>query len=108
MDVRIRRTDDTDAGSLPIVVLTAETEGAEIVQLPLEDTDFVSGVYFAESIVLAWDEYVDSENTYSTSDIEAPYILSTTFHFEQPAVSCRSDISVPTFEVVVDSLGGPE
>jgi hypothetical protein len=108
VEVRIRPAEDADTGPLLIVVLSEETDGAETVLLPLEDTNLASGVYFAESIVLAWDEYSDTRYTYASSDPETPYTISTFFHFEQPAISCQSDISVPTFEVAADSLGGSE
>ena len=102
VEAGIRRAENADTGPLLIVVLTAETDGAETVRLPLEDTDLATGLYFAESIVLAWDEYPEDRYTYASSDAETPYILSTTFHFELAPVSCQSDVSVPTFEVVGD------
>jgi hypothetical protein len=47
VSVGIRLEDDPDAGRWPSIALQAETEGDEIVQLPLEDTALAPGIYFA-------------------------------------------------------------
>ncbi len=103
VEVRIRRVVDADAGPSPIVILTAETDGAETVQLPLEDTDLAYGLYSAESIVVAWEEYDETRHLYASSDVEMPYVVRWIYHFEQPEYRCQSEIPVPTFEVVGSS-----
>jgi hypothetical protein len=105
--VKIRRAEDVGTGLDPIIVLTAETNGAEIVRLPLDDTDLAPGVYFADTIYLGGD-YPDAASTYSTAEVETPYILGTRFHQELPEDRCQSDVPVATFEVAADSPGGPQ
>jgi hypothetical protein len=107
VSVGIRLEDDPDAGRRPTIVLAAEVDGAEIVQLPLEDTVLAPGVYFASSISLHADDFPDMSE-YATAEGEASYILSWRRHEELPELRCRSDIPAPTFEVVADSPGGSQ
>ena len=72
--VGIRLQDDPDAGRGPSIALEAETNGNEIVQLPLEDTELAPGVYFASSISLEGDDFPDSSE-YTATHGEARYIL---------------------------------
>lgn len=105
--VGIRLEDDPDAGRWPSIALEAETNGNEIVRLPLEDTDLAPGVYFASSISLEADDFPDSSE-YTGTHGEARYILGWWRHFELPQVRCQSDILAPTFEVVADSPVGTQ
>lgn len=99
--VGIRLEDDPDAGRWPSIALQAETEGDEIVQLPLEDTDLAPGIYFA-TISLEGGDAVEDRSEYSSAQGEAPYILSWWQHFELPQRRCQTDIPAPIFEVVGD------
>jgi hypothetical protein len=109
VSVGIRLEDDPDAGRWPSIVLEAETEGDEIVQLPLEDTDLAPGTYFASVISpsrgedLGGGEYLEDTSDYTSAQGDAPYILSWWWHAEVPKFRCQSDIPAPTFEVVTPS-----
>jgi hypothetical protein len=97
----IRLEDDPDAGRWPNIALQVETDGDEIVQLPLEDTDLAPGIYFA-TISLEGGDAFEDRSEYSSAQGEASYIVSWWYHFEQPQRSCLTDIPVPTFKVVGD------
>jgi hypothetical protein len=101
VSVGIRLEDDPDAGRWPSISLQAETEGDEIVQLPLENTDLAPGIHFA-TISLEGGDAFEDRSEYSSAQGEAPCILSWWHHFELAQRRCQSDILAPTFEVVVD------
>ena len=101
VSVGIRLEDDPDAGPWPSIALQAETEGDEIVQLPLENTDLAPGVYYA-NISLHGEQAPEDNSEYTGPQGGVPYILSWWDHFEKPQRSCQSNIPVPMFEVVGD------
>jgi len=100
VETRIRFVDDTDPGAGSGWSLRAETVGDEVVQLPLEDTDLAPGVYFADYIALAGDN-AGNDTFYWNSDVTMPYVLNVVLGGDG-GPSCRSDIPIPTFEVVGD------
>ena len=99
--VGIRLEDDPAPGRWPNISLSTETDGAEVVQLPVDDTDLAPGVYYA-NISLHGEQAPEDNSEYTSPQGGVPYILSWWDHFEKPQRSCQSNIPVPMFEVVGD------
>jgi hypothetical protein len=92
-------------GSVPGARGSAVTDGGEIVEIGVDNTDLSLGVYLAHTLVLEGDDTPTIAN-YRTADPEMPYVLSISI---VPEVSdkCLTDIAAPTFTVVTDASGAP-
>lgn len=79
----------------------AETDGGEIVEISIEDTDLPPRVYLAYQISLEG-EIAPQFAQYIAADFDTPYVLSV-FPAAESQLSCVTDIFAPTFTVVSDS-----
>ena len=96
VSVRVRSVDKTPPGSGG----RAETDGDEIVEISMEDTNLPAGVYVADRINLDGD-IAPQFAQYIASGLGMSYVLSV-FPAAESQSSCVTDIPVATFEVVGD------
>jgi hypothetical protein len=93
--------DQSGVGSVGV----AETNGGEIVDVPLEDTNLPAGVYLAHSVGLEGDMAPQAAD-YITRDLERPYVLSIRSGPESSSL-CVTLLAAPTFIVVGDTSDVP-
>ena len=98
--VSIRSADEASGAAL-----SKETDGDEIVELALEDTNLAAGVYRASFIDLSGD-ILPRDSVYRSPDADMPYTLWVSFAAES-AANCLTDIPVATFTVVSEGSSGP-
>jgi hypothetical protein len=77
---------------------SAETDGDEIVELRVEDTNLPPGEYVADRINL-WGDIAPQFAQHITPPLGMPYVLSI-FPAAEAVLSCVTDIPSPTFTVV--------
>ena len=79
---------------------SAETDGGEIVEILIEDTDLPPQRYLADRVSLEG-EIAPQFAQYIATDLDTPYVLSV-FPAAESQLSCVTDIFAPTFTVVTD------
>ena len=84
----------------------AETDGGEIVEIPIDDTDLPPRVYLADEIILEG-EIAPQFAQYIATDFDTPYVLSV-FPAAESQLSCVTDIFAPRFTVVTDDTSARE
>jgi hypothetical protein len=89
-------------GSVPGAGGSAETDGGEIVEIGVNNTDLAPGVYFAHTLILDADDL--PVVSYSTPDPEMPYVLSISTVPEE-SDRCVTAIAAPAFTVIADAPG---
>ena len=91
-------------GSVPGARGSAETEGGEIVDIGVNNTDLAPGAYLARILVLDGESNsLEQVGHYDTHDAETPYVLSVSTAPEE-LDTCVTAIAAPTFTVVASSL----
>ena len=97
----IRSVDEAPPGSASL----AETDGGEIVEVSVEDTNLPAGVYVAGIIGLDG-EIAPQTVSYAVDDLSMRYTLTVSSGTEAPGLSCVTDMLAPTFTVAVENASG--